>query len=272
MPRCISVLAFTLLGATVACGNRSAPITTPLPPALAGDAELLIQGRVAGEPLLRVSIPAAGPPGSIGIDTSAVGSYIYPVQANGPTGQLEYLLRLVCPSGKAPTFARNGSVGAGVDRHIMDLYAVRCGEGYDVRVYMDYYHNERELRPIPGFTILPETPARMAEGCPPRLTENADSNAAHLFSFLEVATPAIPQRPFPERISGYGVTGRQQVRFVIDTLGQPDSSSIQAGQITSAATFAAASKLIPTLRFTPAEHHAGCKVPYLYGATLNFGG
>ena len=254
-----------------ACASRRPPVVAPSPPVQPAAPVAPVAPSSPGDPGLHSYVGGSGSVASTVLDTSAIGSVAHPVLANGPTGQREYLMRLICADGKAPTFARNGNVGSKSDNHIVDLYAVRCADGSSTRVYMDMYHADREMRPIPGFTILPETPARMATGCPPRLSSNADSNITHIFTLLEVATAPRLVDPLPAVIPGYGVTGSQQVDFVVDTLGVPDLASIKAGPLNASDRFAAAQKLVATMRFTPAEHHPGCKVPYRFGVTLRFG-
>jgi hypothetical protein len=92
-------------------------------------------------------------------DRHPLGSRKNPVRENMPAGQLAYLRRLRCADGATPQPARKGNVGVGVFRNIVDLYTVTCPGGAPVEVYMDMYHDGPELRPIPGFTIVPPEPA-----------------------------------------------------------------------------------------------------------------
>ena len=88
-------------------------------------------------------------------EASPLGSKANPVRENMPAGELAYLGRLRCADGSKPTASRQGNVGTGVYRNIVDLYTVTCAGAPPVEVYMDMYHDGPELRPIPGFTIVP---------------------------------------------------------------------------------------------------------------------
>ena len=83
-----------------------------------------------------------------------LGSAKNPVRTTMPQGQRLYLSRLRCSDGKAPTFYRQGNVGAGPFGNIVDLYKVSCGEAEprESDVYMDMYHGGFiEERIVPGF-------------------------------------------------------------------------------------------------------------------------
>ena len=86
-----------------------------------------------------------------------LGSFCNPIKARGPSGQREYLSRLICGSGRPPTeFYRGGSVGTGPYGGLLDGYIVNCKEGTNIdefAVYMDLNHDYRELKPIIGFSI-----------------------------------------------------------------------------------------------------------------------
>lgn len=86
-------------------------------------------------------------------EQSPLGSKANPVRENMPAGQLAYLARLRCADGSTPAYFREGNVGLGVYRNIVDLYRVTCAGAAPVEVYMDMYHDGPENRPIPGFTI-----------------------------------------------------------------------------------------------------------------------
>ena len=88
-------------------------------------------------------------------EQSPLGSKANPVRENMPAGQIAYLARLRCPGGEKPDFRRTGNVGVGVYRNIIDRYSVTCPGAAPVDVYMDMYHDGPELRPVPGFTIVP---------------------------------------------------------------------------------------------------------------------
>lgn len=79
-----------------------------------------------------------------------------PIRVNMPEGQRAYLARLRCSDGKAPSYQREGSIGAGPFGSIVDVYNVDCGEALPgkVSVYLDMYHPEHEEnRPVSSFTI-----------------------------------------------------------------------------------------------------------------------
>lgn len=107
------------------------------------------------------------------------------VEVCRPQGEREYLRRLRCADGTAPTFNRTGSgpprtrattpeqeaqaleqmrkmfldapLAAGEpDYHIVDLYDVSCGTTV-TRVFLDMYHCYEPLpsQAPPGFTIVP---------------------------------------------------------------------------------------------------------------------
>lgn len=86
------------------------------------------------------------------------GSAENPVRADMPVGQRAYLSRLRCANGRAPTFERMGSFGAGPYGSIIDGYSVSCGGSTPAQseVYMDMYHaGHVEAAAVPGFTIVP---------------------------------------------------------------------------------------------------------------------
>jgi hypothetical protein len=233
-----------------ACGGRATPAAT-----------------VPGTP---VAPPAPLSAATAG-DTLALGSRSNPVQAHGPFGEREYLRRLVCPGGASPTFGRYGSVGSGGDGHILDVYGVQCPNGeLNADVYMDMYHGEhRERRTIAGFGILPELPARLATGCPPQVGPTPDSSARYVFNYLEVATPArvlnLPVSPIVAGVEGYASVG-----FIVDTTGRPEPASIEVDSYVDAKIRPVAQRAALDLRFTPAEHHPGCRVRQGTGVELRF--
>ena len=202
---------------------------------------------------------------------NTLGSKENPVQGNGPFGEREYLQRLKCADGTAPTFSRNGSVGAGADGHILDLYSVKCpGSAPTHSVFMDMYHNTRERRAISGFTVLPELPARLAKGCPPQVGPTADSSARYVFNYLEVETPARPINPPSTGPIDVGTRAYVTIGFVIDTTGRPEPATIRFRDAPAANVKAAADRIMADLRYTPAEHHAGCLVRQGMSLQLTF--
>ena len=202
---------------------------------------------------------------------SPLGSKSNPVRGRGPFGEREYLRRLRCPDGAAPTFARRGSVGSGADGHILDLYDVQCPSGgMSANVYMDMYHGDvRERSAVKGFTVLPELPARMATGCPPQVGPTADSSARYVFNYLEVATPVKPLN-VPAGPITVGFNAYVSVGFVVDTTGRPEPASLEFGEFVEARERTAAQPIALGLRFTPAEHHPGCLVRQGTGVSLEF--
>ena len=232
MSRVTAVLGILVLGA---CRTQATPPATGVEPA-----------------------PAA----AAGTDTTPpLGSRENPVQSSGPFGEREYLQRLKCPDGTPPTFSRNGSVRAGADGHILDLYSVKCpGNAPTHSVFMDMYHSVRERRAISGFTVLPELPARLAKGCPPQVGPTADSSARYVFNFLEVEKPATPIEPLPTQPIAVGTRGYVTVGFVIDTTGRPEPESIRFRDAPAGNMKAVADSIMAGLRYTAAEHHVGCRV------------
>lgn len=88
-----------------------------------------------------------------------LGSAGNPVRADMPPGQRAYLARLRCSDGRAPTFGRIGSMGAGPYGSIIDAYQVDCAAGATPAssvVHLDMYHpGYSEAAAVPGFTIVP---------------------------------------------------------------------------------------------------------------------
>jgi hypothetical protein len=82
------------------------------------------------------------------------------VRENMPAGEQAYLRRLRCPGGEAPAVERLGNVGLGVFGNIVDHYRAACPGAAPVDIYMDMYHDGPETRPVPGFTLAPDTPPR----------------------------------------------------------------------------------------------------------------
>ena len=90
-----------------------------------------------------------------------------------------------------------------------------------------------------------------------------------MFNYLEVETPAkalnFPDQPIPVGFDGYTSVG-----FVVDTNGRPEMESLQFGEFDDQRTRATGTRIISDLRFTPAEHHAGCRVRQGMGVDLEF--
>jgi hypothetical protein len=96
--------------------------------------------------------------------TGELGTATNPVRVLMPEGEREYLHRLRCANGSAPTFERQGSAGIGPYGKILDIYSVQCGTKSS-SIYMDMYHCSEEERPVPGFDIVPELGRRAKQEC-----------------------------------------------------------------------------------------------------------
>lgn len=135
---------------------------------------------------------------------------------------------------------------------------------------MDMYHGDvRERRSVPGFTVLAELPARTATGCPPNVGPTPDSSARYVYNFLEVETPVRLLNP-PAGPIDAGVSAYVSASFVVDTTGQVESATIFIPSHVEQAPRTAAERFVRTLRFTPAVHHAGCRVRQGTGVDLQF--
>lgn len=91
------------------------------------------------------------------VSSEPLGSRENPVRAAMPVGQRRYLDRLRCSDGKAPSYERSGSAGAGPYGSIIDLYVVQCpdAEPSVTEIYIDMYHRHVETEAVPGFDIVP---------------------------------------------------------------------------------------------------------------------
>lgn len=190
---------------------------------------------------------------------AALGSQENPVRAYMPAGEREYLLRLRCPAGDAPKFERIGSIGPGTDGHTLDDYLVECADDTTASVVIDmYHHGYREQRAVPGFSVLPELPARVAKGCPPEVPGTPAGQ--YVFNALEVESPARIAR---EALEAWrpGVSGRVYVRVIVEATGIPEAASVEITHADNEEIRGLASDLVKALRFEPAQHHAGCAVP-----------
>jgi hypothetical protein len=215
-----------------------------------------------------------------------LGSRDNPVRAEGPPGEREYLTRLRCPSGTVPNFERIGSFEPGADGHILDGYEVLCDRPLPepdtvpreelapgaVEIFMDMYHDGyREMAAVPGFTVLPNIPARVATGCPPRVAADPDSAARYVFSDLEVERPVHLSREFdvdePVQI---GHAGRAYVEFVVDTVGRPEPASLNVRFITDEALRPHIAAALARIPLAAAEHHPGCKVRQRLAVPIEF--
>jgi len=85
-----------------------------------------------------------------------LGSRENPVRVNMPTGQREYLSRLVCENLQTPEFSRAGSYGAGPYDSIIDMYVVKCpgSQPANSEIFMDmYFPGHVEDEAVNGFEI-----------------------------------------------------------------------------------------------------------------------
>ncbi len=253
-------------------GARSVATDTPAPPPVSGAAAVPID-TTSKRPTLPMSVVGTRM-AERSLAAGVFGARNNPILTSGPTGQQDYLRRLKCPAGASPWWVRNGSLGsanAAADGHILDVYTVGCPDVMPFLLYMDMYHSGRAMDPIPGMTVLPELPARLATGCPPQMTANADSNATWVFASDEVETMARPIQQLVTTLTGTGASnGTQQVSFIIDTLGVVEPESIRAGAVGAADRFEVVKKVLLALKATPAEHHAGCKVRMGVSTTFRF--
>lgn len=223
--------------------------------------------------MVGISTSAAAQSAVAGSDTTLpLGSFQNPVLTRGPSGQAEFIARMRCPDGNAVRVLRRGSTGGGPHGHIIDGYQLRCEAlGTNHLVYMDMYHGEgdRERRSVAPFTVLPEHPARLAEGCPPRVVPDADSSARYVFIWWEVETPARPSVPL-QRIS-WPRPGVVSFSFEVDTTGAIDARTVRPSASPDTAMLRVASERVSTLRFEPAQHRPGCLVRQRAGASFTFG-
>ena len=110
----------------------------------------------AGPEVCARPYPLEGSPLIAVADRHPLGSWRNPVRACRPAGQRAYLDRLRCADGTAPRHRRLGSIrAAGVFGRMVDLYAVACPGADPAELFLDLYHERREDRPVPGFSIVP---------------------------------------------------------------------------------------------------------------------
>ena len=88
------------------------------------------------------------------LEKAALGSKENPVRCHMPQGEHAYLQRLTGPKGEKVTYRRRGSVIAGKDGHILDVYEVMyAGNDQVFDIYMDMYHDHIEKKAVKGFKI-----------------------------------------------------------------------------------------------------------------------
>ena len=193
-----------------------------------------------------------------------------------------------CAVPPAPPRASSASeaVAPTTDGHIIDGYHVVCDRPLHERdsadreepapgvvtIYIDMYHVDyREMAAVPGFTVLPDIPARVATGCPPRVVADRDSAARYVFSDLEVARPVRLSRKFDVDAPVHvGTEGRVFVEFVVDTLGRPEPGSLNVRYISDEALRPHIVGALLRIPLAPAEHHADCKVRQHLAVPINF--
>ncbi|CAN5383954.1 hypothetical protein BH11PSE11_BH11PSE11_11620 [soil metagenome] len=190
----------------------------------------------------------------------ALGTKENPVKSYMPSGEKEYLMRLRCVNGDEPEFERQGSFGKGPHGGIIDGYEVKCPkDGTTTVVFMDMYHRGyREQLPVGGFSVLPDLPALVAEGCPPRVPGFAQG--AYVFRPLEVRQGPQPLSDFRAKVQT-GKAGRAHAEFVITNEGLVDPTTIKVLYLTDESLKSETIAHISALKFKPAEHRPGCPVP-----------
>lgn len=149
MPRLpVTVLLLAALATSVGTGGIAA--AAPPSPAIDGDAiEVLDMLAPGGRRTVR--------PDWSRINAQPLGSKQNPVRADFLAGQQDYLGRLLCRDGTAPSFRRRGSLPEhGPYDTVIDIYDVQCGDQVAV-IHMDMYHpGYAEMRPVPGFSLRPQ--------------------------------------------------------------------------------------------------------------------
>jgi hypothetical protein len=190
-----------------------------------------------------------------------LGSLNNPVRANMPTGQRDYLMRLRCPEGDAPSFERSGSLGGGPYGGVIDSYKLTCANGKTSDVIIDMYHRHREMQAVTGFTVLPEHPGRLAQGCPPQVL--GYSLGSYVFNVFEVETTARAPGFTPE-FNNLEVEGRAYAEFVIGADGRVRSHSIRfLNESVPKRLEQKVLEYLESFKFEPALHKPGCPVPQL---------
>ena len=130
------IAAATLLGACATSDSGGDPFAAMVAGVPAAQADA-IAARLADKPL---------------------GTAQNPIRANMPPGQRDYLARLRCANGVAPTFQRIGSTGMGPYGQLVDAYQVDCPGSTPATsvIHLDMYHpNHVETQAPAGFTLVP---------------------------------------------------------------------------------------------------------------------
>jgi hypothetical protein len=88
-------------------------------------------------------------------ETHPLGSQQNPIRVGGPDGERNYLARLRCAGGAAPTIGERSSGGVDAFGTLTRVYPVGCASAAG-RVHFDIYHEEHvEDRAPAGFSLLP---------------------------------------------------------------------------------------------------------------------
>jgi hypothetical protein len=191
--------------------------------------------------------------------SSPLGSFETPVRCDMPSGEREYLRRLRCPDGAPPEIHGRASYGRGPYGNVLDGYEVECSGRGKQHIFMDMYHRRhREMESVPGFTLLPDLPARAAAGCPPVVP--GATPGTYVFDALEVDFPARPPRDWME-VEGAAIKGDVVVQLVVLPSGRADRDSIEISRTDDEALRALARERVENTRFQAAEHRHGCRVP-----------
>lgn len=203
--------------------------------------------------------------------TKPLGSFENPILTRGPSGEAEYIARIRCPDGTRVRVLTRGSRVGGPHGHIIDVYELECeAQSTTHIVHMDMYHGEgdRERRPVAPLGVLAEHPARLAEGCPPRVVADADSSARYVFIWWEVEKPVRLTNP-ATRIT-WPTYGTVPFNFIIDQNGAIEPGSVVPGTVRDTAMLRIATERLPTLTFDAAEHRPGCRVRQRSGVSFTF--
>lgn len=168
-------------------------------------------------------------------------------------------MRLRCPEGDAPSFSRSGSFGTGPYGTVIDAYRVVCSSGRQSDIFMDMYHQHKEMGDVPGFKTLPELPARIAKGCPPEVPGAAPGT--YIFQALELERPSgIDLRK--AELSHPDVDGWVYARLTISADGRVDPSSMDFPLPSLDPRLKElVSKYLGSLQLDPPLHKPGCPVP-----------
>ena len=192
-----------------------------------------------------------------------------PVKCDRPSGQREYIMRLRCPGGDEPEFRRIGSYGFGPYGHMLDGYELTCKkDNLKSFIYMDMYHEgHRETNPVPGFTVLPELPALIAKGCPPRVP--GYKPGTYIFRLMEVKYPPCPKSEIEDAVD-IGMKGRVYVEVIIDEHGHVATDKVKFLYSSDLLLQEHAIQYLSDILFEPAEHHQNCKVPVIVKFGIDF--